>query len=173
MRLVALVLLVVGVAVAIRSTRRGPASRGPSSKQITDVMFRTVLVDLPGEHFYPSGQLTTTSDGSGGKLTAKVGTSLPSIDGDGQLVFFFHNNRFVGWDSKVENMSILQVQTYGPRHFQVTYANYASDDPACCPSLIPISVPYRWSGERFVAGAPPPLVSPVPGGVRLVRAAQK
>jgi LppP/LprE lipoprotein len=133
------------------------------------VMFRTVLVALPGEHFYPSGQLTTTSDGSGGKLTAEVGTNLPSTDGEGQLVFFWHNSRFLGWDSNLESMTVLELEPSGPTGFRVTYSNYAPNDPACCPSLIPISVAYRWSGERLVAQAPRPLVSPVPGRVRLIR----
>jgi LppP/LprE lipoprotein len=164
-------LLAVGAAVGVgvrTAGRRADALR-PSPAQIAGVMWRTILVGEPREHFYPAGQLTTTSDGSGGDFTAEVGTILPTTDGDGQLVFFWHNNRFVGWNSSVESMSVLGLQSLGPGHFQVTFSNYAPHDPACCPSLIPISVAYRWSGGHFVADAPLPMYSPVPGRVGLVR----
>ena len=132
-------------------------------------MWRTILANEPLEHFYPAGQLTTTSDGAGGALTAEVGTLLPSTDGDGQLVFFWHNRQFVGWDSSIESMSVLQLESLGAPGFRITYANYAPNDPACCPSLIPISVAYRWRRGVLVAQQPGPLVSPVPGRVRLIR----
>lgn len=131
-------------------------------------MWRTVLVLEPLEHFYPAGQLMTSSDGSTGAFTAEVGTVLPSTDGDGQLVFFWHNSRFVGWDSTLDNMNVLQVQALGKASFRVTYANYAPDDPACCPSLIPVSVVYRWTGDRFRAQGPLPMTRPVPSLVRLI-----
>jgi LppP/LprE lipoprotein len=145
------------------------ASVKPSGAQIEQAMWRTVLVALPLEHFVPAGQLTTISDGSGGALTAEVGAVMPTTDGDGQLVFFWHNRRFVGWDSTVESMIVLQLQPRGPGNFQVTYANYRPSDPACCPSLIPVSVDYRWNGHHFLAEGDPPSVTPTPGRVRLLR----
>lgn len=166
-------LLAIAAGVAVAVVIAGSAGRStlqtPSSAQIAGVMWRTILAEEPLEHFYPAGQLTTTSDGDGGALTAEVGTLLPSTDGDGQLVFFWHNRQFVGWDSSVESMSVLELQSLGDRGFQITYANYAPDDPACCPSLIPISVAYQWRRGRLVAQQPGPLVSPVPGRVRLIR----
>lgn len=140
----------------------------PSPNQIALVMWRTVLVQEGFEHFYPSGQLTTVPDGGGGAFTAEVGTVLPSTDGDGQLVFFWHDRRFVGWDSSVDNMDILDLQPLHRGRFRVTYSNYAPNDPACCPSLIPLSVVYRWSGIRFVAQGPLPMVRPIPSLVRLL-----
>ncbi len=140
----------------------------PSPNQIALVMWRTVLVQEGFEHFYPSGQLTTVSDGGSGAFTAEVGTVLPSTDGDGQLVFFWHDKRFVGWDSPLDNMDVLDVQPLHGGTFRVTYSNYAPNDPACCPSLIPLSVVYRWSGSRFVADGPLPMVRPIPSLVRLL-----
>jgi hypothetical protein len=165
----AAVVTVLAIGIAVGAAGRHPASRPPSTTQIARVMWRTVLVREPMEHFYPSSEPATISDGSGGNLTAEVGTNLPSTDGDGQLVFFWHNNRFVGWDSSVESMTVLQLQSVGPGHFRVTYSNYAPNDPACCPSLIPMSVAYRWSGDRFIAEAPLPMSRPVPGRVGLIR----
>jgi LppP/LprE lipoprotein len=166
---VILLTLGLGLGIVVGAAGRRAAARRPTATQIEGVMWHTILAREPGEHFYPAGQLTTTSDGMGGNLTAEVGTSLPSTDGNGQLVFFWHNSRFVGWDSSIDSMLVLQVQSLAPRSFQITYENYAPNDPACCPSLIPVSVAYRWSGRRFVAQAPLPMVSPVPGRVRLIR----
>lgn len=131
-------------------------------------MWRTVLAQEPFEHFYPAGRPATISDGSGGDLTAEVGTVGPTTDGAGQLVFFWHNSRFVGWDSTVESMAVLQLQALRSG-FQVTYSNYAPTDPACCPRLIPLSVRYQWTGKRIAADGEPPVVTPVPGRVHLIR----
>jgi LppP/LprE lipoprotein len=167
------VLLAIAVGFGVAVAVAGPAGRSllqrPTPAQVAGVMWRTILMVEPMEHFYPAGQLTTTSDGAGGTLTAEVGILLPSTDGDGQLVFFWHNRHFVGWDSSIENMSVLQLESLGARGFRITYADYAPDDPACCPSLIPISVAYRWRHGRLVAQQPGPLVSPMPGRVRLIR----
>lgn len=162
------VIVLVFLWFAIAPERLHPSAREPSANQIAAVMWRTVLVRERFEHFYPAGQLATVSDGSGGEFIAEVGTVLPSTDGDGQLVFFWHNRRFVGWDSPLDNMDVLDIHALHDGTFRVTYANYASNDPACCPSLIPISVVYRWNGHRFVAEGPLPSVRPIPNLVRLI-----
>jgi hypothetical protein len=164
----AVAIAVVAAIAGTRTTRQRPSRLRPSRAQIAHVMWRTVLAGDPLEHFYPGGQPTTISDGSRGYLTAEIGTIGPTTDGDGQLIFFWHDSHFVGWDSAEESMAVLQVQPLAPRGFQVTYLNFAPDDPACCPSLIPASVVYRWNGRRFVAKGDPPPKRPIPSRVHLI-----
>lgn len=61
-------------------------------------------------HFGAFSGRAVVSDGHGGSLTAVVGLRRPSADAKGQLVFFFHNRRFLGWDSNRES---IQIQTGG------------------------------------------------------------
>jgi hypothetical protein len=166
----AVVLVVLMAVVVISASGHGnsaqPPTQTPSQAQITRVMQNTTLSAEPLEHFVPAGPLKTVPDGSGGTLTAAVGTVVPTTDGMGQLVFFWHNTRFIGWDAPDESMSIIALQSAGAGRFRVTYSNYTSDDPACCPSLVPISVLYRWRGGEFAQDGSPPSVRPIPARVR-------
>ncbi len=164
----AAVLIGVLMAIVISSTGNrvtGP-SPAPSQAEITRDMQETTLVGEPLEHFEPAGLLKTVADGTGGQLTAAVGTSVPTTDGNGQLVFFWHDRRFVGWDASTDAMEILSLHAVGVGRFRVTYSNYARRDPACCPSLVPVSVVYSWRGDHFAVDGTPPAVRPVPARVR-------
>lgn len=163
----AAVLIGVLMAVVVSSVggRTAIASK-PSQAEITRDMQDTTLVAEPLEHFIPAGQPTTVSDGSGGHLTAAVGTIIPTTDGNGQLVFFWHNTHFVGWDATAQSMEIISLHAIGVGRFRVIYSNYAPNDPACCPSRLPVSVVYRWRGDRFAVDGTPPAVRPIPARVR-------
>lgn len=143
-----------------------PPSQTPSQAEITRDMQNTSLAAEPLERFVASGPSKTTPDGSGGKLTAAVGTVVPTTDGMGQLVFFWHNTRFVGWDAPDASMAIQALKPVGAGGFRVTYSNYTSNDPACCPSLVPVTVLYRWRGGHFAINGSPPAVRPIPARVR-------
>jgi hypothetical protein len=123
---------------------------------VTAATARTVETDTPSEHFLASGDLVATPDGAGGWLRAIVGLRTPTADGKGVLVFFFHNQSFIGWDADQEAMSILDLKAAGPRAFTVTYANYAAADPLVGASLPPAVITYTWDGTNFVPDAPPP-----------------
>ena len=160
------VIVVIMAAVVSAGGGHGNGSVGPSQAEIAREMQNTTLAQERFEHFLPAGQLKTIPDGSGGHLTAAIGTIVPTTDGEGQLVFFWHNSRFIGWDAPVESMAILGLQSVGVGSFRVTYSHYAHGDPACCPSLVPVSVVYRWRGRQFAAEGKPPLVRPIPARVR-------
>ena len=152
-----------------RSTPSHASAAGPSKAAIAAVMAETVEVITPSEHFVPAGKPVSASDGAGGALTAEIGQRFPTADGYGQLVFFWHDGRFLGWDSRYESMSIMRLRSAGPRTFKVTYAHYAANDPAYDPSLPPVTVSYRWRHQRLIASATPPNRS-FPGlEVRLLR----
>ena len=162
----AVAIVVIMAAVISAEGGHRSVSVGPSQAEIARAMQNTTLAQERLEHFLPAGQLKTISDGSGGHLTAAVGTIVPTTDGDGQLVFFWHNSRFIGWDAPADSMAILGVQAVGVGSFRVTYSDYARGDPACCPSLVPVSVVYRWRGRHFSADGKPPSVRPIPARVR-------
>ena len=134
------------------TTSPAPVFRG----FITAAMRRTVEVDLPSEHFEPSGEFASTRDGEYGTLMAAVGIRTPTADGKGQLVFFFHNNAFVGWDADQEALSVLGIEAAGPRSFKVTYANYGPNDRLAGASLPPAVITYTWNGHRMLPTTTPP-----------------
>jgi hypothetical protein len=135
-------------------TSRGPATANPA--HVRQAMNHTVEVDAPAEHFMPHDLIVSTPDGMGGTIDAVVGVRTPTADGKGQLVFFFHNDTFVGWDAPQEAISILRLVSPGPRAIAVTYANYGPRDPIVGASLPPATVTYRWDGHRMAPDTQPP-----------------
>src|SRR6476469_4717820 len=128
----------------------------PSFGQIAQVMAHTTEVGDPGEHFTPSGEPRIASDGAGSELTAAIGHRSRTADGYGQLVFFWHGDRFLGWDSSSESVAIIRVSSRPHNAFAVTYPHYASSDPNCCPSMRPVTVLYTWTGTHLRASGTPP-----------------
>src|SRR5205807_608304 len=80
------------------STEPPPPGPLPNRAAIEAVMARTVEVNNPSEKFAPFGDTVTVDDGAGGGFLAAGGLRNPSGDGSGQLVFFWHNDAFVGWN---------------------------------------------------------------------------
>jgi hypothetical protein len=139
---------------------------------VTSAMTRTVEVDLPDEHFMSSGNLLSTPDGAGGEIRAIVGIRTPTADAKGQLVFFFHDRSFIGWDASQEAISVLGLEVAGPRSFKVKYANYAATDSLVGASLPPAVITYTWDGSRMTPDRTPPpgvymLNSPTAHAVRV------
>ncbi|GAA1572296.1 hypothetical protein GCM10009804_30780 [Kribbella hippodromi] len=131
-------------------------------------MARTVEVKQPAVHFVPSGVRATVSDGGAGKLTAVVGTRSGAADGGGQVVFFFHGNKFVGWDGDTETTGVQRLAGSGAGAFTIRYTHYAAGDPACCPSLAPVTIHWNWQdGDGFApSGGPRPHLG-TPVAIRL------
>ena len=101
------------------------------------------------ERQYPSegfvgDRLVTVGDGSGGYLTAVEASRYPTADGHGALVFFWHNQTFLGWDTNQESWNVAVSAKSDA--IEATYPDYAPNDPACCPSLAPVTITYTWSG---------------------------
>jgi hypothetical protein len=98
----------------------------------------------PNEGFV-GGSPVTVSDGSNGYLTAVPAQRSPSADGHGALVFFWHDQTFLGWDTNKETWNVT-LRAAGTNAIEATYPDYAPGEPACCPSLPPVTISYRWSG---------------------------
>ncbi len=120
---------------------------------VVAAMTRTVEVDFPTEHFMPSGALVSTADA----LQAIIGIRTPTADAKGQLVFFFHDHAFVGWDAGREAISVFGLEAAGPRSFKVTYVNFAAADPVIGGSLPPAAITYTWDGRRMAPETTLPL----------------
>lgn len=129
----------------------------PGAAQINRVMSTTVEVTDRREHFKAFGRGLTIRDGRGtGALTAVVGVRYPTADAYGQVVFFWHNRRFVGWDSPWEKTAIMRVWSPAPGVFAIKYARYRARDPLCCPTRKPLVIRSAWSGAMFIANGVPP-----------------
>ncbi|WP_258112636.1 LppP/LprE family lipoprotein [Alicyclobacillus sp. SP_1] len=127
-----------------------PVLHGPSASAVHAVMASTSEIQDTGEDFSETSKPILTPDGQGGTLSAVVGTRNPTADGLGQILFFFHNNTWVGLNSHAEATQIKSVIPDGAEAFQVTYVNYASNDPMYAPNLPPVTVIYRWEKGRMV-----------------------
>jgi LppP/LprE lipoprotein len=161
---------VIVAAVVLAPVALAATSRAPSRTQINAVMRRTVEVTDHSERFATLGRLVavTVSDGHDGTLTAVLGTRSPTADGYGQLVFFWHNGHFIGWDSPRESIALVSLEPAGTRAVRVKYAHYSHNDPFCCPSLAPVAVTYRWNGSRLTASGPPPRSPALQAAVKLL-----
>jgi hypothetical protein len=100
----------------------------PSAVEIALTMAHTIEVGDPTEHFVcvsdAKSTALTTSDRFGGSLTAAIGQRFPTADGYGQLIFFWHNDHFLGSDSVFESVSILKLRSPTTGEFVATYAHY-------------------------------------------------
>lgn len=125
-------------AVVLATVALAATSRAPSRTQIEAVMRRTVEVTDHSEHFATLGRLVavTVSNGQGGTLTAVLGTRSPTADGYGQLVFFWHNGRFIGWDSR-ESIALVGIEPAGTRAVRVKYAHCSDKDTSAARRSLP------------------------------------
>ena len=119
----------------------------PTAQQIAAQIAKTHETTDPSEGFIGSSPVTV-SDGSGGYLTAVSALRNPSADGHGALIFFWHNQTFLGWDTNEETWNVM-VRANSADAIEATYADYAPGNPACCPSLPPVTITYSWSGAGF------------------------
>lgn len=138
----------------------------PTIEQVDNIMGRTIEQTGANSHFALFTPLLMLPDGRGGSFTAAVGVRYPTADAYGQLLFFWHNGTFVGWNADRESVTI-RLTPAGPAAVLATYAHYAANDPLCCPSLPPVHVTYTWNGARVVANGVPPAWGKQPITVKL------
>lgn len=126
------------------TTSASKTAAAPTPQQIAAQIATTHETKDSSEGFVGSTPVTV-GDGSGGFLTAVPALRNPSADGHGDLVFFWHNQSFLGWDTNEETWNVA-VRAKGTDAIEATYADYAPGDPACCPSLPPVTITYSWNG---------------------------
>ena len=142
--------------VALNPAARAATGDAPTWAQVTGVMSRTVETSAPTVTFTPVGPMTSSPDGKGtGTITAVVGQRTPSGDGSGQVVFLWHNDTFIGYDSQAEKVGVTAVAATAGG-FTVSYPGYRVGDPLAKPSGRPVKATYTWTGSGFRASATPP-----------------
>jgi hypothetical protein len=156
-------------AILVAPLRAGRGLPTPSLQEISLEMSSTVEANIHSEHFTAWGKPMTVPDGHGGALTAVVGLRWPSADGYGQLLFFWHNQRFLGWDARYESIGIGPLRSGGAGVVRARFTRYAAHDPLCCPSLKPEWISFRWDGHALISSrrapsgpGPPTLVVLIP-----------
>lgn len=137
---------------------------------MTEISLRTSqTLEASGAHFIPVGEPLTIADGRSGSLTAVLAVRYGTADGIGQLVFFWHNATFLGWNELHPSRLVVAVVSPRPGLFAVSYAQYAPRDPPTFPSLPSKTVSYAWDGSRLVAdGVSDPSWDGASGKVRLL-----
>ena len=139
--------------------------RTPTVQDISRAMTTTVAVFAPDSTcpFTAFSNPLTISDGRGGHLTAVLGAcSKTTADAGTQLVFFWHDAPFLGWDSNRAAAFIKDLSSPSPGVFAVTYPHYALGDPFCCASLPQVTITYHWNGSGFSANGTPPDTNTTP-----------
>jgi hypothetical protein len=100
---------------------------------------------------------TQTLDGS--FFYAAVGRDEGSLDGTGQRVFFFLDDRFVGTDWDIDTRSIAGLVSLVDGQIRVSYREFAPYDSTCCPSLPDYVVTFTYDGSlQSDQSQPPPQV---------------
>lgn len=129
----------------------------PSLTQIKGRLYHTVEIGSPGIHFRLAGKPLTIWDGRGtGTLTAALGARAPAADGEGQVIFFWHGNRFNSQSAGYETAQVDRLASPAAGTFIITYTRFRASDPACCPTLPRLKVTYGWSGHLLISNGVPP-----------------
>jgi hypothetical protein len=157
------ILAIAAVLAASGLASARPAAAPPTTRQISARLRHTIEIGTRGEYFRDLGKPLTIRDGRGtGTLTAVVGTRYPTADGLGQVVVFWHNRTFIGQSASYESPAVRKLASPAPGTFVISYARYKASDPACCPTIKPLSITYGWSGKLLISnGAPPKVGKPV------------
>jgi hypothetical protein len=93
---------------------------------------------------------------AGGTLSVQKGICKDSATGRCQQLFIYLDERFLGTDTLKTSAGITEIAALGTGRFSATYANYAPNDPGCCPSLPPVTITYTWDGSRLTPSGTPP-----------------
>jgi hypothetical protein len=132
-------------------------------------MALTVEVANTSTTFMPIGNPVTVSDGASGTLTAIIGQRSPSADGKGQLIFFWHDTSFLGWNSDHETLDFGGLSAAGPGQIDAQVIVFGPNDPLCCPTSPPVTIAYQWNGQQIAPSGPPPAGALRPVQVRRLR----
>lgn len=137
-------------------TSRPTTPTAPASVSAADAMTR-LRGAMEARGFVPDGQVVQVrATDSGGTLSIQRGVCSGGASGRCQLAFILLDDRFLGTDTLNPSAGIKQIQATGTGRFVITYANYAANDPGCCPSLPDVDVTYTWTGSRLEPNAVPP-----------------
>jgi hypothetical protein len=85
-----------------------------------------------------------------------AGFRSPSADGAPMWVFFFNGETYLGTDTLMPSLALNLAGSPAAGQINVTYSNFATNDPLCCPSLPPVTITYTWNGSTVTPNGTPP-----------------
>lgn len=100
--------------------------------------------------------VVSTVGPDGSTFIALAGYRSPSADGAPMWVFFFNGQTYLGTDTLVPSLGLNLAGSPAPGQVNVTYSNYAANDPLCCPTLPPVTLTYTWNGSTVTPNGTPP-----------------
>lgn len=116
---------------ATPSTSSAPSA--PTAAQIRQQLANVVEVGYPSTHFSLIDGPVTVGDGAGGAITAVIGVRSPTADAKGQMLFFWHNGKFIGWAPTTEAYAMKLDPRHAAGKIVVDFALYPHGTPLCCP----------------------------------------
>jgi hypothetical protein len=123
---------------------------------IAQIQGRSFDVGSFGSMSFQIFNVVSTTGPDGSIFIALAGFRSPSADGAPMWVFFFNGTTYLGTDTLVPSPGLNLAGSSAPGEVNVTYSNYASNDPLCCPSLPPVTITYTWDGTSVTASGTPP-----------------
>jgi LppP/LprE lipoprotein len=111
---------------------------------------------VTAQSYEPFQILITPTTPDGPPLISIAAFQTPTADAYTQFVFFFIGSTFLGTDTSAPSPQLELTGSPGPSQVDVQYANYAPNDPLCCPSLPPVTITYTWDGASLTPNGVPP-----------------
>jgi hypothetical protein len=114
--------------------------------------------DIPGfgSMSFQIFDVVSTTGPDGSIFIGMAGFRSPSADGAPMWVFFFNGDTYLGTDTLMPSLGLSLVGSPAPGQINVSYTNYAPNDPLCCPSLPPVTITYTWNGQSVTPSGTPP-----------------
>jgi hypothetical protein len=105
---------------------------------------------------YQVFDIQSTSGPDGSIFIVLAATKVPTADGYTQWVFMFNGTTYLGTDTGRPSPQLWLSGSPAPGEVNITYENYAPNDPLCCPSLPPLTITYTWNGTTVTPNGTPP-----------------
>ena len=128
---------------------------GPTAADIRRQLRSVVELANPDTHFSLMDGPVRVSDGAGGLITAAIGVRWPTADAKGQLLFLWHNRKFLGWAPGTEAYAIGMRPYQRAGGVTVLFALYPRGTAMCCPRGS-VRVRFRLAGGRMKPDRPLP-----------------
>jgi serine/threonine-protein kinase len=138
------------------ATATATATRPPATAPGANVV-ALLEATMNSRGYVPDGNVVRVrATEAGGVLAVQKGICKDSATGRCQLLFIYLDERFLGTDTLNASAGISDIRAAGTGRFSASYANYAPNDPGCCPSRPPVTITYTWDGTKLTPDGTPP-----------------
>jgi hypothetical protein len=123
---------------------------------IQQIQARSFNIPNFGSMSFQIFNVVSTVGPDGSIFIGLAGFRSPSADGAPMWVFFFNGETYLGTDTLMPSLGLNLAGSPAPGQINVTYSNFAANDPLCCPSLPPVTITYTWNGSTVTPNGTPP-----------------